>query len=115
MIEILMWLVLLCAPVAMYGALCAVHAIDPKAVPGAISAGFVLVSVGWGAIVLAAIDYLVHRDPVAWPAVLMLGLAALAVGNAGIYLGNRRRCTCVGCPGRGSRAASPDRMVRHGP
>ncbi len=103
MIDILMWLILLCAPVALYGALCAVNAIDPKAVPGAISAGFVLVAIGWGAVLIAAMDYLVHREPVFWPVALTLGLAFLAIGNAGIYLGNRRRCTCVGCPGRGSR------------
>lgn len=106
MIGMLMWLVVLTAPVALYGALCAVNAIDPRATPRAISAGFVAVAVGWGAVLIAAVDYLAHADPVFWPVALLLGIALLSAGNAAIWLGNRRRCTCVGCPGRGSRVAS---------
>jgi len=105
MIDFLMILILAGAPVALFGALCALNAMDGYTTRKAISGAFLLVAWGWAALIFAAGDYLLHRDPHFWPVALLGGVACLALGNALMFVANRRRCDCVGCPGR--RRVSP--------
>ena len=105
MMDALMLLILLAAPVALFGALCALNAMDGYTTRKGIALSFLLVAWGWAALIFAAADYLLHADPHFWPLSLLSGIACLAIGNALMFIANRRRCDCVGCPGR--RRVSP--------
>ena len=105
MMDFLMWLILAGAPVALFGALCALNVMDGNTARKGVALSFLLVAWGWAALIAAAADYLLHADPHFWPLSLLAGVACLAIGNATMFLANRRRCDCVGCPGR--RRVSP--------
>jgi hypothetical protein len=99
-IKLIVLCILLAAPFALWGALCALNAVDIRSTRPGIAAGFLLCVIGWGALIAAGLDYLVGDAPLFWPLVLLLGVLLLSIGNAAIYLLNRRRCGCPSCPGR---------------
>lgn len=95
--------ILLCSPIAAWGAFCALAAMDVKTTRPTIAAGFLSCVIGWGGMIFAAIDYLTGAAPKFWPIALLLSVLMLSIGNAAIYLANRRTCTCPYCPARSLR------------
>lgn len=99
--------ILIFAPFAAWGALCALAAMDPKATAPTIAGGFLSCVFGWGGMIFAAIDYLIAAmtgdAPMFWPLAMLASVLLLAVGNAAIYLANRRTCACPFCPARSKR------------
>ena len=98
-VDLMIWAILLAAPVSLFGVLCAINRMHISTTQRPIMVGFVLCAWGWGALIFAALDYLVHAAPMVWPQVLLGGVLCLAVGNSVIYLGKRRR-HCADCANR---------------
>lgn len=92
--------ILLAAPVALWGALCAINAINIHTTRPNIAAGFLCCVIGWGGLIFAGLDYLIGDAPLFWPLLMLLGVMMLSIGNATIHLGNRRNCGCPSCPAR---------------
>lgn len=96
--------ILVCSPFAGWGAVCALAAMDRKTTAPLIAGGFFAVVIGWGGMIFAAIDYLagavLGNAPKFWPIAMLFSVLLLAIGNAAIYLANRRTCTCPYCPAR---------------
>lgn len=103
MLDVLIaWGVLLASPFAFAGTVCAINAGHPSHTPWRIIAPFALMAIGWILLWFAALDFLSHNQPRLWPWALLGGVLLLAVGNAVLFLVNRRQCSCPGCPGRKS-------------
>ena len=96
------WGVLLATPLAFAGAVCALNAMHISHTPHRIIAAFLAIAIGWLLLFFAALDYLSHNQPKLWPWALLGGVFLLALGNAVLYLVNRRDCKCPGCPARRS-------------
>lgn len=111
-IKLVVLCILLTAPVSLWGALCALSAIDVRHTRTGIAAGFFFCVVGWGSLIAAGADYLLGPTPLFWPLAMLLGVLLLSIGNATIFLANKRDCTCQACPGRGSRRTHGE--LRHG-
>lgn len=92
--------ILLAAPFALWGALCALNAVDVQTTRLGIAAGFLCCVVGWGGLIFAGCDYLIGDAPLFWPLLMLLGVMLLSIGHAAIYFGNRRNCGCPSCPAR---------------
>jgi uncharacterized membrane protein YfcA len=92
--------ILLSAPFAVWGALCALAKMEIKSTRPTIAAGFLSCVIGWGGLIFAALDYLTGAAPLFWPLAMLASVLMLSVGNAAIYLANRRACTCPACPAR---------------
>lgn len=71
----------------------------------AIKAAYWLKAVGLFTQVCAVADYF-HGDPLAWPWLLLAGVAMTNAGTGLLYLVNRRACRCPECPVR--RIACPE-------
>lgn len=99
-IKLIVVCILILAPFALWGALCALLAVDVKTTHPSIAAGFFACVCGWGGLIAAAADYLISTEPLFWPVMLLASVLALAIGNAAIYLANRRTCLCPSCPAR---------------
>jgi hypothetical protein len=110
--DLLMWCIALAAPVALFGALCALNAIRLGDTHWPVAAAFLCIAWGWGVVLAGAVDYLAPSTPPIWPLAIAGGAALLAIGNAALYLVNRRTCGCVGCPGRRQTARKNDPWLR---
>lgn len=97
-IDLIVMGVLICSPVALWGALCALNAMRWRETRRSVAFSFLLIAWGWGAVAFASVDYLVHGSPRFWPGLLLLGVLLLSGGNAVLHLANRRDCRCLGCP-----------------
>jgi hypothetical protein len=106
-------IVMVAACVSLWGVVCAVNAMFWRHTKPTIAFGFWLAAVGWGAEILVGVAYLVHVPPVIWIGVLFFGLACLAIGNAAIFLGNRRQCCCPSCPVRRTQFEGGERHGYH--
>lgn len=93
---LLPWGILATAPVALFGVVCAINRICVKVTRKRIAAAYVLIAWGWGAVIFALLDYLVHATPMFWPAAILSGVGFLSVGNALLFLVDRRR-NCALC------------------
>ncbi len=91
------WIILAAAPVALFGVLCAINRICIRVTRKRIAAAYLLIAWGWGCVIFALLDYLVHSTPLFWPLLLIVGVMLLALGNAGLFFADRREnCTiCV--------------------
>lgn len=99
MLDLMVLVILLAAPVSLFGVLCAINRMHVSTTQRPLMVGFVLCAWGWGALIFAAIDYQVHAAPLFWPKVLLGGVMCLAIGNSVIYLSKRRR-HCAACANR---------------
>lgn len=88
--------VLIAAPVALFGVLCALNRMQVRVTRKRIATSYVLIAWGWGAVLAGVLDYLVHQPPIFWPSPLLAGVALLAIGNAALFLTNRRK-NCLDC------------------
>lgn len=93
--------ILLFSPAALWGALCAINSMGPDT-RRSIAWSFLVIAWGWGAVIFAGVDYLVHGAPLFWPYLLLFGVLLLAGGNGLLHFANRRDCRCLGCPGQHS-------------
>lgn len=94
------WGVLLASPVAFFGAACSLNAMHIRRTRRRIIGPFVSIAIGWILLFFAALDFLSHNQPKLWPWALLSGVGLLAIGNAVLFLVNRRQCSCPGCPVR---------------
>lgn len=101
MLDVLIaWGVLLASPVALFGAACAINVMHIRRTRWRIIGPFVGIAFGWILLFFAALDFLSHNQPRLWPWALLGGVWLLAIGNAVLFLVNRRQCACPGCPVR---------------
>lgn len=101
MLDVLIaWGVLIASPVALFGAACTLNAMHHRQTRWRIILPFWLIAFGWIALLFAALDFLAHNQPRLWPWALLSGVLLLAVGNAVLFMVNRRQCSCPGCPVR---------------
>lgn len=99
-IKLVVLCILLTSPCALWGVLCALNAMDVRRTRPGIAAGFLCCAIGWGGLIAAGVDYLLGDAPLFWPLMMLLGVLLLSIGNATIYLMNRRTCGCQYCSGR---------------
>lgn len=99
MIPLLVFGNALTASVALYYCICAINAMDART-RQVIRWCCIGKGVGLFAQMLAAIDYLVHANPLTWPWLLLTGFVVANASTALLYLSNRRDCACPGCPAR---------------
>lgn len=99
-INLIILCILLAAPFALWGALCALNAMDVRTTQTSIAAGFLCCAIGWAGLIAAGLDYLSGDTPLFWPLAMLLGVLLLSIGNAILYLANRRTCSCPACPAR---------------
>lgn len=99
-VKLVVLAILLAAPVALWGALCALNAVDVRSTRPSIAVGFLCCVIGWGGLIFVGVDYLLGDEPLFWPLLMLLSVLMLSLGNAVIYLGNRRQCGCPSCPAR---------------
>lgn len=99
LINIFIVCILVLAPVAFFGACCAITAMVPRKTPLRIIAPFVLIAGGWAFIMGSGASYLLDESTVFWPHLMLIGVVALAIGYGLLFLVNRRNCRCIGCPG----------------
>lgn len=100
MIKLAVICILITAPWALWGVLCALTAINVRTTRSSHAAGFLLCAIGWAVLIAVGLDYLVSAAPLFWPLAMLIGVLLLSLGNAAIYLANRRSCSCPSCPGR---------------
>lgn len=100
-IKVAPWAILCAVPVALFAVLCRLNRICWHQSPRGIAIAYALIAIGWGCALFGTMDYLMHPPATWWPTFLLLGLALLSVGNAALFLADRRRrcrsCSRSGC------------------
>lgn len=84
--------------VALWHCVSVVNRMGPKTHHG-VRLAYVLKSSGHFTLLLACFDYL-HGDPIAWPWLLLTGVAITNMGTALLHAVTRRVCQCPDCPMR---------------
>ena len=94
------WAILFAVPIALFGVLCRINRMDWWRSPRPVVLSYLIIAIGWGCVLFGTMDYLAHSPPMWWPVFLLLGLMLLAVGNAALFLADRRK-HCAACPRSG--------------
>lgn len=106
----LMALLAIATCVALWHTVAVINKMGPRTNNG-VRFAYVFKATGYFLLILACFDYL-HGDPIAWPWLLLSGIAMANGGVALLHFVTRRTCQCPECPMR--RQFLPCKEVRRG-
>lgn len=91
----IMFVLVIGTPVALWHCLCTINQMSRSTHHG-VRIAYVLNATGHFMVILAVLDFL-HGDPMAWPWLLLAGVATTNIGVALRHAVTRRICWCPEC------------------